>query len=211
MATLFTRRDRINAAIIGALAGLLAWYVLAAAQISSPLIQAALPWLWLVLAIAAPIGLWIAARLARRLSWLYQFSKYGLIGVVNTLTSFTLLNFFAQLTGITKGLWVGVFVVVAFTVASTNSFFWNKYWTFNATTQEQTKVQYLQFILVTAISAVLAAALVAGLTHYVASPFGISKIAEQQWLNVANIFGTVVALLWNFVAYKFVVFDTKRS
>lgn len=205
---LLTRRDRINAHVVGALAGLLAWYILARTGVDRTPLQAILPWLWLVLGIAAPVGLWVAALLAQRFATLYQFAKYGLIGVFNSLLSFAILNFLAALTGRTKGVAVGVFVIVAFIIANTNSFFWNKYWTFKSSSPTAMPVQYAQFFLVTATSSLIAAVLVSALTRFVAPPFGLN---DTQWLNAANLAGIAVALAWNFAGYKLFVFNPKRA
>lgn len=203
----FTAHDALNAVVIGTGAGLLAWYVLASANVGNALVQSFLPWLWLILAVAAPIGLWIAATVARQLPTLYQFAKYGLVGVVNTLLSFAILNFLANLTGVTKGLGAGMFVVVAFIIANTHSFFWNKYWTFNAASARAAPVQYMQFSIVSLTSSVLAALLVSAITHFASPPAGLTA---TQWLNVANLAGTILALAWNFLGFKLFVFNAKR-
>ncbi len=203
-----TWNDSRNAVILGTVAGLLFWYIGVRVHISQPIAAAALPWLWLGGAILAPVGLWIAALLAQKLPALYQFAKYGLIGVANTLLSLTTVNFLAQRTGIETGLVAGGFVIVGFLIANTHSFFWNKHWTFANRTQGQAPVQYLGFLLATAASTLLAAGLVSAITHFVAPP---DEFTAAQWLNAANLVGIVIALAWNFFAYKFIVFRTKRA
>ncbi|MBI3305289.1 GtrA family protein [Candidatus Parcubacteria bacterium] len=199
--------DALNATVIGVAAGLLAWYVLTSASVGNSLVRSFLPWLWLVVGIAAPVGLWFAAVLTRQLPTLYQFAKYGLIGVVNTLLSFAILNFLAHLTGVTQGLGAGVFVVMAFVIANTHSFLWNKNWTFNATAARAAPVQYLQFSAVTLTSSLLAALLVSAITHFASPPTGLTA---TQWLNVANLAGTILALAGNFLGFKIFVFNAKR-
>lgn len=204
-----TARDAFNATVIGAAAGLLAWYIASTLSITATPVRAALPMLWLVLGIIAPLGLWIASLLAQRIPTIFQLAKYGLIGVLNTLLNLSIINFLATLTGITAGIGAGSFAIAGFVVANTHSFFWNKYWTFGARSTEEAPVQYMEFLMVTAASSLIGAALVAGLTHFVAPPFGLNA---RQWLNLANGFAIIVSLIWNFLGYKFFVFTpTPRS
>lgn len=202
----FSRFDAQKAAIIGTVAGLLLWYIGIRVQIEQPIAAAALPWLWLMLGILAPIGLKVAALLAQKLPALYQFAKYGLIGVANTFLSLATVNLLAQLTGIETGVATGGFVIVGFLIANTHSFFWNKHWTFADRSQGQAPVQYVEFLLATAASTLLAAGLVSAITHFVEPPAGFTP---AQWLNTANLGGIVVSLAWNFFAYKFIIFRTK--
>lgn len=203
-----TSRDAFNAAVISAAAGLLAWYIASNLSITAAPVRAALPMLWLVLGVLAPVGLWIASLLAQRLPTLFQLAKYGLIGVLNTLLNLSIINFLATLTGITAGIGAGSFVIAGFVVANTHSFFWNKHWAFASRSTEQAPVQYVEFLMVTAASSLMGAALVAGLTHFIAPPFGLNA---RQWLNLANVFAIVVSLVWNFLGYKFFVFKKKRA
>lgn len=203
-----TARDALNAAVIGAAAGLLAWYIGGTLNLKQPLVEKILPWLWILLALAAPAGLWVAAALARRIPALFQLAKYGLIGVLNTLLGLSIVNLFATLTGITTGIGAGSFVIAGFVVANTHSFFWNKYWAFGGGSATNAPVQYMEFLVVTAISSLLGATLVAGLTNFIAPPLGLNS---HQWLNLANVFAIAISLVWNFVGYKFFVFRKKRA
>lgn len=204
----FTVRDARNAGVIGAAAGLFAWYIASILNITAALARTALPILWLILGVLAPLGLWIASLLAQRIPALFQLAKYGLIGVLNTLLNLSIINFLATLTGITAGIGAGLFVIGGFVVANTHSFFWNKYWTFAARSTEEAPVQYMEFLMVTAASSLMGAALVAALTHFIAPPLGLNA---RQWLNLANVFAIIISLVWNFVGYKFFVFRKKRA
>lgn len=203
-----TSRDVRNALIIGAAAGLLAWYIGGNLDLKQPLVEKILPWLWIVLALGAPAGLWVAALLARRIPTLFQLAKYGLIGALNTLLSLAIVNALANLTGITAGVGAGSFIIAGFIVANTHSFFWNKYWTFGDGSTANAPVQYAGFLVVTAASSLIGAALVATLTHFVAPPFGLNA---QQWLNLANVFAIAISLVWNFIGYKLLVFKKKLA
>lgn len=66
------------------------------------------------------------------LNLFFQLVRFVGIGFLNTALSFAVLNTLMALTGIFKGTAVGVFSVIAFSVAVLHSYFWNKYWAFNA-------------------------------------------------------------------------------
>lgn len=62
---------------------------------------------------------------------LLQLSRFVAIGVINTALDFIVLNFLAKLLGITAGAELGAINIISFSLAVVQSYFWNKYWTFN--------------------------------------------------------------------------------
>lgn len=62
---------------------------------------------------------------------LLQLSRFVAIGVINTALDFIVLNFLAKLLGITSGAELGAINIISFSLAVVQSYFWNKYWTFN--------------------------------------------------------------------------------
>ena len=69
-------------------------------------------------------GMFVAKLLFERLPSLFQFIKFGLVGVGNTAVNFGVVNAFVYFSGITKGSWVVLFSSVAFLVALCNSYYW---------------------------------------------------------------------------------------
>lgn len=61
-----------------------------------------------------------------------QFSKFLVVGFMNTAIDFGILNLLMWLTGVYKGQWIILLNATAFAVAVINSYLWNKYWTFRA-------------------------------------------------------------------------------
>lgn len=62
---------------------------------------------------------------------LLQLSRFVAIGVINTALDFIVLNFLSKLLGITEGPQLGAINIISFSMAVVQSYFWNKYWTFN--------------------------------------------------------------------------------
>jgi len=108
------------------------------------------------------------------------------------------LNFLIFLTGVASGLPFGVFKGISFLVAATNSYFWNKRWTFRSN-----KKVFVQFLTVSTVGLFLNVSTASFLVNIVQPQFGLS---EKVWANVGAINGTLVVMTWNFIGYKFVVF-----
>ncbi len=132
-----------------------------------------------------------------------QFSTFVLIGGVNTAIDFAVLNIEVRLTGITSGFGLFVLNTISFLVAVINSYFMNKYWTFQDVTKNREETKFAQFIGVSLIGSGINSTIVAGITSFIPPVFGLSATA---WVNTAKLLATGVSLVWNFIGYKLFVF-----
>jgi len=135
-----------------------------------------------------------------------QFSKFIVIGLMNTAIDFAILNLLMWSTGIYGGRWIILLNVISFTIAVINSYFWNKFWTFRAKEADEpaeVAKEFSQFIMVTLIGLVINSSIVFGITTFIPPFFGLSK---EVWANLAKVVATGFSLIWNFVGYKFIVF-----
>jgi len=163
-----------------------------------------LPILW-------AIGLGIGRFLFRWLSWIYQFAKFVVVGFLNTAIDFGILNLLSLYTGLTSGFIIGGVNVPGFVVAATNSYFWNKFWVFAHKRKEGEPVDYSDFstFLIVAVSgALINSGIVVAISTYVSPLFGMSA---ERWLNIAKVFASAFALIWNFLGFKFFVFKVKNK
>jgi len=76
------------------------------------------------------LGLFVAFFLGKFLEVFYQLAKFVEVGVLNTLVDLGILSLLMAVTGIAGGIWYPVFKGASFLTATTNSYFWNKIWTF---------------------------------------------------------------------------------
>lgn len=136
-----------------------------------------------------------------------QFFRFVVIGTINTFLDFGIINLEMWIFGIYAGWPVVVFNIVSFAIASTNSFIWNRFWTFRYKGKEQVAFQYLQFIIVTAIGMGINSGIVYLGTTIVGPHFGISP---QLWANATKVVATGISLIWNFLGYKFMVFNKRE-
>ncbi|MCF7835500.1 MAG: GtrA family protein [Candidatus Marinimicrobia bacterium] len=164
--------------------------------------------LWILsLPLATAFGLGFVYKfLSPKWPVLYQIGKYGIIGLLNTFLTAGILNLLILISGIARGLWFDVFVVIAFTGGITNAFFWNKFWTFNSGGTGKTKEEYIKFFVVSGVVAVVNAVLMHVLVN-VLGPFG--SIQEKVWANISFLMLIPVSFLGNFWGYKLFVFKRK--
>ncbi len=157
----------------------------------------------ILFAILAPLGLWIASYLARILPFLWQAAKFVLVGSLNTFIDLGILNLLIALTGVAAGSGYIVFKIISFSIAVTNSYFWNKFWTFRATGIIEPGREFMKFLTVSIGALILNAGTAYVVVNVVGAPGGIDP---KLWANVGAICAVAVSFIGNFLGYKFLVF-----
>ncbi|MGC9599255.1 MAG: GtrA family protein [Minisyncoccia bacterium] len=198
------RGDWLAIVIIGAAVGLLSQPILAnvAGSFNLNLTLTLRMVVFLGFAILAPLALFILYLVGKILPVLYQFGKFAAVGVLNTFVDIGVLNLEILAFG-TPAAWpYRVFKAVSFLAATTNSFFWNKFWTFDSR-EPANPSQTIKFYLV-AIGGFL---INVGVASYVFS--GVARpaaISANLWANIGAMVGVASGFLWDFLGYKYVVF-----
>jgi len=199
------RNDCYAVTAIGAAVGLLIQPILvnlsSFAILAHPTIKLRLG-IFIFFTVLAPLALWILSLLGKLAPVIYQFGKFAAVGVLNTFIDLGVLNLEIFLTGIAGGLGYAVFKGISFLCATTNSFFWNKYWTFNAK-ETATGAETGKFYIFAAIGWVINVSLATFVVNGVARPLSLNP---RVWANIGALCGVAGAFLWDFVAYKFFVF-----
>jgi putative flippase GtrA len=131
-----------------------------------------------------------------------QFLKFAAVGFLNTAIDFGVLNILLFATGVQSGAALFILNIIAFTAATTNSYFWNKFWTFRDKGSIR-PVQIGQFLTVSVIGALINSSVVYAISTFIDPLFGLSPTV---WVNVAKIVATGFSFIWNFAGYKFIVF-----
>ncbi|MCA9364861.1 MAG: GtrA family protein [Candidatus Moranbacteria bacterium] len=153
--------------------------------------------------ISAAIGVAVGYALSKFARFLFQLAKFGTIGASNTAIDIGLLNVLVFLTGTTSGIFFTLFKTLSFTAALFNSYFWNKYWSFEKKETKDVKKEFAQFLGVSLAGAILNVT-TAYIVNDVIGPQG--NIDPKQWLNIAAASGSIIVLTWNFLGYKLFVF-----
>jgi putative flippase GtrA len=136
-----------------------------------------------------------------------QFGKFIVVGTLNTGIDFGVLNLLSWLTGIYAGRRLAPMNAPGFLIALANSYMLNKYWTFKNHSHSSSGGELGTFVLVSAIGLCVNTALLVVITKSMILPFGLTP---RLWENMAKAVATGGSLMWNFVGYKYIVFERFR-
>lgn len=137
----------------------------------------------------------------------FEFIRFGIIGVLNTIVDFGLLNILMFATKINIGIGFIIIRNISFICATLVSFPLNKDWTFKDSSEEK-RFKFFKFFVVTLVTLfinnILAGYLVEKNYFY---------LNQYLWANIATFLGAIVALLTRYVLFKNFVFkkNNKRS
>lgn len=210
-----SRKDLVRILIIGAGVGLLIQPILGNNLPANDLHYLTLParfGIFFLFLIVAPLALWIAkllSNLSTRAAGIYQFAQFAAVGTLNSFLDvgvFNLETFFYGSALISNGLFA-VFKAISFLVGTTNSFIWNKTWTFGATSSgDKAKTNAKQ---VTGFYTIAIIGWVFNITAAtLTKAYGPSH--STAWVNiVAPLAGVAVSFIWNFLGYKYWVFKER--
>jgi len=189
--------DSILSIIIGLIVGIFSSYILGQVGL------AANSWIFIILfPILAFLGMYIASFLGQKFLFIYQAAKFFLVGVLNTLIDIGVLSLFISLSDITKGVFYSVFKAISFLAATTNSYFWNKFWTFEK--REDVKTQeFFKFLVATIVGFIINVGVASFVVNVLGPQGGIS---EKIWAMLGAVIAAFFAFVWNFLVSKFIVF-----
>ena len=147
------------------------------------------------------IGVNFGYFLGKWLRFFNQFGKFAAIGFTNAAVDFGVLNLLIANTDISSGGWYSVFKAISFISAIIPSYFWNKYWAFEA--KEGGGFEFAKFISVAVVSIFINTGIASLVVNYV-NPLG--GLSIQVWANVGAVVGSAIALVFSFVGFKVAVF-----
>lgn len=220
------RSDIIAALILGEIAS---WLIISVVKslIGPELYDKISTLLFVGLPIAFPIlclvFLYIAFWIAKKIETIRQAAKFVLVGGLNTLVDWGVLSFlifvFRDSFGINSYdviisifsvtlVYYSLFKGVSFIVATTNSYVWNKLWTFKRKTTEKTGKEFLQFFVVSILGFLINVGIASAVFKFV-SP--VAGLGTDQWAIISAAVATAISMIWNFLGYKFIVFEKKND
>ena len=196
----------IRAGLLAAiLIGILAYPTLRNIDFASAYGSSAMVAISLSLSLLTILGLFLTRLLGRWWSTFWQLGKFIVTGGLNTFLDFAVLNLLMSRTGIVAGWWFSLFKALSFAVAVINSYFWNKHWTFEAGGKK--RAEFIEFLLISLIGLGINVGTASFMVRYI-EPF--SDMSAITWANASALVATALALLWNFLGYKFLVFRKKN-
>lgn len=201
-----SRKDVSGVVIIGLAVGLLIQPILANTPLASHLSLVVRVGVVLFFALFALCALWIAYLLSRFWKVLYQFAKFCAVGSLNTFVDLGVFNLEILAFG-TPGLWsYRILKAVSFFAGTTNSFLWNKFWTFHSETPASPS-ETIKFYSVAFVGFFLNVGLASYVFSSVVRP---ASITPNLWANVGALVGVAGAFLWDFLGYKYLVFKERK-
>ncbi len=160
---------------------------------------------------AAPLGAGIAIAVALSFAGRFPFApaliKFLIVGAVSTFLELAVLNVLFAITGVTAGVLFSVFKALTYILGMTNSYVFNKYWSFGAQGTNR-YAEIGKFIAVNIMGLIINVGTASLIVNGIGAPSGISGAA---WANFAAIVAVFVVLVWNFLNYKFFVFRTEEK
>lgn len=204
-------KDLIISAIIGLVCAILIMPILKNLDLKVPYMLS----LIVILPLLSVIGMWTAYLLANFVKVVYQLAKFILVGALNTLIDWGILNLLMFLTSVVAGSQFLMFKGFSFLAATTNSYFWNKFWTFKKADasvdgcgqmkKENAGSEFAQFLIVS----VIGFGLNLGVAHLIVNVLGAQwGLSPALWANFGALCGTLLGLVWNFLGYKLIVFKS---
>lgn len=198
-----TKKDWKAILAIGVAVGLLIQPILENLVSSSHLTPLVRIGIFVLFVLFAPFALWLCAQIAKLWKAFYQFGQFAAVGTLNSFIDIGIFNLETFLYGgaaISTPLFA-LFKAISFLCATTNSFFWNRNWTFGSTDKVNTG-EVAGFYTVAII----------GWGANVAVATFVKAIGPETklWVDVVAPFaGILVTFIWNFVGYKYFVFKKK--
>ena len=197
------KKDYLIGALIGFFTGILALKIFSFLSLDfkfqKEFLLLGIPVLWVA-------GVWLGGFLGKWLPFFNQFGKFAVVGFLGAAIDFSILNWVSHFTGITAGFTLGWINIPGFLVAVINNYFWNKLWVFSVKGGPASggKISvwgiFPKFLAVTIIGLAINSGTIIALTSI---SFGFDG---QIWLNISKVVANAIALIWNFIGYKFFAF-----
>ncbi|MBU1045928.1 GtrA family protein [Patescibacteria group bacterium] len=151
-------------------------------------------------------GLFIADKLAKKIKVIWQLARFVVVGALNTFIDFGVLGFLLWISKIDAGQTIALyafFKFLSFTAAATNSYFWNRSWTFEKGGKAKGK-EFAGFYFITGIGALLNVGIASLIVRLASSSAAVSGNVLAG--IIAPFVGVLIGFMWNFLGYKFFIF-----
>ncbi|MDO8495774.1 MAG: GtrA family protein [bacterium] len=198
----FTKKDLVFSVLSGFITGLIAWQVLEFLK-TPHFLGTSFIWLMVIVPIVWIMGVWLGFFLGRWMSFFTQFGKFAAIGFTNFAVDIGILNALIASTGHALGGRYALFKGIAFLIAATHSFAWNKYWTFEAGSTGGGGGEFGKFMAVNLVAAGINVGVATLVANGIEPVLGLSP---ELWANVAAVVGSAAALIFSFVGIRLFVF-----
>ena len=132
---------------------------------------------------------------------IFQIIKFSAVGIINTAVDFAVLNILLSFKSFRKRPIVANTISVS--VAIVNSYLWNKYWTFaGGQAKYVASAQFSIFVFASLIGLLINSGVMYLILRYIFP----KKKNDRIFINIAKLVAIAISMIWNFLAYKLLVF-----
>ena len=155
-------------------------------------------WLFPVMSM---VGLWVCEILGKKFHFIHQAGKFFLVGAFSAIVDIKVYQIFA---------WALAFLLassiiskcISFLVATAVKYGGNKIWVFEKNGKDGIRKEIVQFTLITFIGMIIDVSVFYCATTWLQP----QNITTHIWTEISIIIAALVAAVWNFLGYKFIVF-----
>jgi putative flippase GtrA len=148
-------------------------------------------------------GVWVLETFFKRTRTLIQFGKSFLVGILNSAIDMGVFDSLIWFSSVAHGWFPVFFKTISFSCGAVNSYFWNKFWTFQKHDTENKAKEAAQFFLITIGGLLIHSMVIYVMINIVGANFAIN---ERMWASISNMAAIFIGFAWNFLGYKFIVF-----
>ena len=127
-----------------------------------------------------------------------RFVKFAITGFSGLIIDFVALNILAHVLNVPEP----IAVAIAFVIAATNNYIWNRLWVYPESRNEKKRKQMPVFLAVNA-TGLFINELVLFLFY---APISALVVSTVIGLNITKALGAVIVMIWNFFVNRFVTF-----
>lgn len=198
----FSKKDLIFSLFTGFYAGFIAWRILVFLEVPR-FNNVSFVWLMVLVPVLWILGINLGYFLSRWFGFFNQFGKFAAIGFTNAAVDFGILNLFIFYSGAVSGILFSIFKGISFITAAVHSYFWNKYWTFEAGKNGVSSAEFFKFLIISVIATFINVMAASVVVNIIGPQFGLSG---EIWANVGAVAGSALALIASFVGFRTFVF-----
>jgi putative flippase GtrA len=149
------------------------------------------------------LGVWILETVFKTTRSLIQFGKSFLVGILNSAIDMGAFDCLVWFSAAAHGWLPVLFKTISFSFGAVNSYFWNKFWTFQKDDTENKAKEAAQFFLITIGGLLIHSMVIYIMINVIGVSFGTN---ERMWASISNMAAIFIGFAWNFLGYKFIVF-----
>lgn len=199
---MFTKKDLIFSIITGLTTGFIAWRIFDFLNVQE-FWGISFGWLTVIIPVLWILGVNLGYFLGRWFVFFNQFGRFSAIGFTNAAVDFGILNLLIFYSGVATGIWFSVFKATSFLIAAIHSYFWNKYWSFEAGRSGVSGQEFFKFFIISIIATLVNVISASIVVNIIGSQFGLSS---EAWANIGAVVGSAVALIFSFIGFRRFVF-----